>query len=177
MTKEQEKQKQNKKILLASGCAVLAAVGIGTAVFLNMDRGKNGLELEANATVGQMPGVDEETRRKQLQEILDKSKIAFSINTSPMFDNKTGELNLLLENPSNNAKLLTAQIVLAGQEKPIYESKALVPRFPGSYLESVALDKPLSPGTYDAVVYLNAYDEETQELIGQTGAQIKIISV
>ena len=168
MTKEQEKQKQKKKILLASGCAVLAAVGIGTAVFLNMDRGKNGLELEANATVGEMPGVDEETRRKQLQEILDKSKIAFSINTSPMFDNKTGEMNLLLENPSNNAKLL------AGQEKPIYESKALVP---GSYLESVALDKPLSPGTYDAIVYLNAYDEETQELIGQTGAQIKIISV
>jgi hypothetical protein len=91
-----------------------------------------------------------------------------------MFDNKTGEMNLLLENPSNNAKLITAQIVLAGQEKPIYESKALVP---GSYLESVALDKPLSPGTYDAIVYLNAYDEETQELIGQTGAQIKIISV
>ena len=174
MTKEQEKQKQKKKILLASGCAVLAAVGIGTAVFLNMDRGKNGLELEANATVGEMPGVDEEKRRKQLQEILDKSKIAFSINTSPMFDNKTGEMNLLLENPSNNAKLITAQIVLAGQEKPIYESKALVP---GSYLESVALDKPLSPGTYDAIVYLNAYDEETQELIGQTGAQIKIISV
>ena len=174
MTKEQEKQKQKKKILLASGCAVLAAVGIGTAVFLNMDLGKNGLELEANATVGEMPGVDEETRRKQLQEILDKSKIAFSINTSPMFDNKTGEMNLLLENPSNNAKLITAQIVLAGQEKPIYESKALVP---GSYLESVALDKPLSPGTYDAIVYLNAYDEETQELIGQTGAQIKIISV
>lgn len=94
MTKELEKQKQKKKILLASGCAVLAAVGIGTAVFLNMDRGKNGLELEANATVGEMPGVDEETRRKQLQEILDKSKIAFSINTNPMFDSKTGETDL-----------------------------------------------------------------------------------
>lgn len=161
-----------KKVLIASGCAVLAAAGIGAAIFFFQQQG--GLEMEANATIGSMPGIDEATRRKQLQEMLDESKIAFSINTNPLYDVKTGQMNLLLENPSNNAKLLTAEIRLAGEEDAIYQSKAMRP---GSYLENVTLEKPLAPGTYGATVYLKAYHEETQALIGQTGAEIIITAV
>lgn len=161
-----------KKILIASGCAALAAAGICAAVFLLQPRG--GLEMEANATIGSMPGIDEATRRRQLQETLDESKIAFSINTNPWYDIKTGQMDLLLENPSNNAKLLTAEIRLEGGEEAIYQSKAMQP---GSYLENVTLEKPLAPGTYDATVYLKAYNEETQELIGQAGAEITITAV
>lgn len=160
---------KKQKALLATGCAFVAVAGICAAVLLHDP--KTGLDLEANATMGQMPGVDEETRRKQLQEILDKSKIAFSVNTNPMYDRQTGEVNLMLENPANNAKLLTAEITLSGQSGTIYQSKAMVP---GSFLETVKLDKPLNPGTYDATVLLKAYDEETQELLGQTGAEITI---
>lgn len=161
-----------KKILIASGCAALAVAGICAAVFLLQPRG--GLEMEANATIGSMPGIDEATRRRQLQEMLDESKIAFSINTNPLYDVKTGQMNLLLENPSNNAKLLTVEIRLAGEEEPIYQSKAILP---GSYLENVKLEKPLAPGTYDATVFLRGYHQETQALIGQTGAEITITAV
>lgn len=166
---ERVKTMKKQKVLIASGCAVVAALGIGVAVFLNMDR--SGLEMEANATVGEMPGIDAATRLKQLQEQLDNSKIAFSVNTNPMFSNATRSMNLLLENPANNAKLLTAEIVLAGEEEPVYTSKAIAP---GSYLETVTLSKTLSPGSHEATVYLKAYDQETQAMIGQTGATIRI---
>lgn len=161
-----------RKILIASGCAVLTAAGIVTAAFLLNQR--EGLAMEANATVGTMPGIDEETRRKQLQEMLDNSKIAFSVNTNPLYDRETGRINLLLENPSNNAKLLTAELRLAGEEETVYQSGAMTP---GSYLETVPLTESLAPGSYEATLLLKAYDEETEELIGQTGAEITITAV
>ena len=101
----------------------------------------NSLELENNATVGIMPGIDREQRLKELQNELDKGLIAFSINTSPLFDPKTQEGNLMLENPKNNAKLLVAQVVLNEGQKTLYTSKAIQP---GSYLERIRLEQPLA---------------------------------
>ena len=87
--------------------------------------------------------------------------IAFSINTSPLFDPKTQEGNLMLENPKNNAKLLVAQVVLNEGQKTLYTSKAIQP---GSYLERIRLEQPLAEGD----------DEQTQDLIGQTGAAVTL---
>ncbi len=124
-----------------------------------------------NATIGVLPGIDIDERRKQLQDMLDKSVIAFSINTSPVFLNGTSEGNLLIENPGNNAKLLQVRILINDSEEEIYASKYIKP---GSYIENVKLDKVLEKGVYDATAYFSAYDEETTEFIGQTGAQITL---
>lgn len=129
------------------------------------------LELEKNVTLGILPGVDLDERQKQLQAQLDDSQIAFSVNTNPVFDTGKSQGNLLLENPANNAKLLTAEIVLDETGEVVYQSKALIP---GSYLEKVGLDKNLPKGSYPATVYLKAYREDTQALIGQTGAAITL---
>ena len=91
-------------------------LGIACFLLLQMLPSRNSLELENNATVGIMPGIDREQRLKELQNELDKGLIAFSINTSPLFDPKTQEGNLMLENPKNNAKLLVAQVVLKNDE-------------------------------------------------------------
>lgn len=131
----------------------------------------NGLEIEENAQMGIMPGIDLEERQKQLQEELDNSMIAFSVNTNPVFEDKEAEGNLMIENPVHNAKLLVAEIILEETNEIIYTSKALLP---GSYLENVKLDKPLEKGKYEALVELKAYSEETKELIGQTAAGITI---
>ena len=100
-----------------------------------------------------------------------KSKIAFSINTSPVFLNGTAKGNLLIENPGNNAKLLKVSIKIDDTEEEVYASNYLKP---GTYIESVALDKVLEKGTYNATAYFLAYDETDGEYIGQTGAQITI---
>ena len=109
------------------------------------------MEFDDNATAGIMPGVDVDERRKELQNLLDRSMIAFSINTSPVFLNGTSEGTLLNEE--------------------VYASKYLKP---GTYIENVKLDKVLKKGTYDATAYFSAYDEETTEYIGKTGAQITL---
>ena len=129
------------------------------------------LLYDDNATVGILPGIDVDERQKQLQDALDRSLIAFSINTSPVFLNGTSKGNLLIENPGNNAKLLKVRIKIDDTEEEVYASNYLKP---GTYIDSVSLDKVLEKGTYDATAYFSAYDEANGEYIGETGAQITI---
>lgn len=164
--------KSKKRILLIAGIILLVAATITACYFIFSNKEEDtGLVYEDNATVGDMPGVDIDERRKQLQEMLDESMIAFSINTSPVFLNGTSEGNLLIENPGNNAKLLKISIVINDTDEEVYSSNFLKP---GTYIENAKLDKVLEKGTYDATAYFSAYKEDTGDYIGRTGAQLAI---
>ena len=129
------------------------------------------LQLDDNATMGVLPGIDITERQAQLQEQLDESMIAFSINSSPVFADGGAEGNLMLENPEHNAKLLVAEIYLDDTQELIYQSKAIPA---GAYIENAMLDKVLEPGEYQATAYFKAYREDDRSFIGQAGAAIKI---
>lgn len=163
--------KGKKRMLTVAAVLLLIAVTVAVCYYLFHKKDDPDLLFDDNATIGIMPGVDIDERRKELQDLLDKSVIAFSINTSPVFLNGTSKGNLLIENPGNNAKLLKVRIVIDDTEEEVYASKYLKP---GTYIENVKLDKVLEKGSYDATAYFLAYDEETTEYIGQTGAQITI---
>ncbi len=163
---------KEKKGLLLLCCVTIVAILAG-AVFLFTQRppSGNGLVLDDNATMGTLPGIDMEQRQKELQQQLDETMIAFSINSSPVFASGRAEGNLMLENPENNAKLLVVEIHLDGTDEIIYQSKALPI---GSYIENARLDKVLEPGTYPATAYFKAYRESDQAFVGQAGAAITI---
>lgn len=164
-----EKRTAQRGILAASAVLLLCT---GAVLALRQPQ-QSGLAWEENAMVGFMPGVDLETRRKQLQQELDESQIAFSLNSSPAFvlENGIPTGKLMLENPGNNHKLLTAELQLSATGETLYQSGALRP---GSYLEEVALNRTLPAGEYPITVYLRAYREDTEELIGQTGASVTL---
>ncbi len=65
----------------------------------------------------------------------------------------------------------SVSLVINKTNEEVYASKYLKP---GTYIENVKLDKVLKKGTYDATAYFSAYDEETTEYIGKTGAQITL---
>lgn len=165
-----KKAKRKKKFLLIFGVCLLLAAG---AIFfaLRSQSQKNNLEMDDNALMGDLPGVDMEQRRAELQKQLDESMIAFSINTNPVFASGRSEGNLMLENPTHNAKLVVVEIYLDETNELIYRSKALPV---GSYIENVTLDKVLEPGQYAATAYFNAYRESDQSFVGQAGAAINI---
>lgn len=163
--------KNKKRALIIIAVILLLLITIAVCYFLFTKKDTNDLQYDDNATTGILPGVDVDERRKELQNQLDRSMIAFSINTSPVILNGTAEGNLLIENPGNNAKLLRVSIVVDKTEEEIYASKYLKP---GTYIENVKLDKVLEKGTYNATAYFKAYEEESGEYIGQTGAQITI---
>lgn len=158
-----------KKIMILS--SILLIAGISTASYFLYFKNKSDIEYEDNATIGVMPGIDIEKRREELQKKLDESVIAFSINTSPVFASGASEGNLMIENPEQNQKLIVAQIKIDNYEQPIYESKYIKP---GSYIENIKLNKVLDKGTYDAIAYFKAYNQETRDYIGETSAKITI---
>lgn len=163
--------KGKKRALIIAGILLLLILTIAVCYFLFTGKDDEDLLYDDNATAGIMPGVDVDERRKELQNLLDRSMIAFSINTSPVFLNGTSEGNLLIENPGNNAKLLQVRIVINDTGEEVYASKYIKP---GTYIESAKLDKVLEKGTYDATAYFSAFEEESAAYIGQTGAQIAI---
>ncbi len=163
--------KGKKRALIIAGILLLLILTIAVCYFLFTGKDDEDLLYHDNATAGIMPGVDVDERRKELQNLLDRSMIAFSINTSPVFLNGTSEGNLLIETPGNNAKLLRVSILINETDEEIYASRYLKP---GTYIENVKLDKVLEKGTYDATAYFLAYEEDSGEYIGQTGAQITI---
>ncbi len=163
--------KSKKRVLTVTGIFILIAATVLVCYILFRPKDDPGILYDNNASTGILPGIDIDERRKQLQEMLDRSMIAFSINTSPVFLNGTSEGNLLIENPGNNAKLLQVRIVINDTGEEIYASKYIKP---GTYIESAKLDKVLEKGTYDATAYFSAFEEESAAYIGQTGAQIAI---
>lgn len=168
---ETEKKRIGKKGIILAGVVVVAAVCAAVWLFSGQTEGKEGLQLDENATIGILPGVDLEQRRAELQEQLDEGMIAFSVNTSPVFESGRAEGNLMLENPENNAKLLIAEIYMDETNELIYSSRAIPP---GSYIENAMLDKVLDPGEYPATVFFKAYRESDETYIGQSGAAINI---
>lgn len=94
---------------LLPACAICVLLAAAVILFANRKPGDS-LELADNATMGILPGVDLAQRQSELQQLLDESMISFSINTSPVFETGGAEGNLMLENPSNNAKLLVVEI-------------------------------------------------------------------
>lgn len=163
-------KKQSKKPLVIVCLCLLAVVAGGAAFWLTRED-TDPLALDDNATMGVLPGIDITERQAQLQEQLDESMIAFSINTSPVFATGGSEGNLMLENPEHNAKLLVAEIYLDDTRELIYQSKAIPA---GAYIENAMLDKVLEPGEYQATAYFKAYREDDRSFIGQAGAAIKI---
>ena len=157
-------------LYLAGMCLMMAVTAV-ICWYLFHKKEETGLVFDDNASVGVLPGIDIDERRKQLQEELDDSLIAFSINTSPVFLNGTAKGNLLIENPGNNAKLLRVSIIADDTQEELYSSGYLKP---GTYIENAKLDKVLEKGSYPATAYFSAYDEATAKYIGQTGAQITV---
>ncbi len=163
--------KAKKRTLSVIGILAVVAVTVAVCYVLFHKKPDSGLQFDDNATTGILPGVDIDQRRKELQDKLDRSMIAFTINTSPVFLNGTSKGNLLIENPGNNAKLLQVRIVADETGEELYTSKYLKP---GTYIENARLDKALEKGAYPATAYFMAYEEESAKYIGQTGAQLTI---
>lgn len=166
---EGETKKRKKRLLamICVACLLAAAAGI----FLALRNRGDSLELDENATIGLLPGIDVAQRQAELQQLLDESMIVFTINTNPVFERGGSEGNLMLENPVNNAKLLVVELYLDETEELIYKTKALPA---GSYIENDRLDKLLEPGDYPATAYFKAYREDDHSYIGQVGAALTI---
>ena len=128
---------------------------------------------EANIIEGDIPGKSREDIQRELDEIVEEGMLAMSINATPS-GKLTGEdkkVNWLIENPSNQGKLIRVEVWRDDTGEKIYETGAIPP---GNYVEAAPLNVEMEPGQYICTARFYAYKEETEGYIGQAAAQIRL---
>lgn len=126
-----------------------------------------------NATVGALPGRTEEQIREMLQQQVDDTSIAFTINSSPVFANGSAKGDLMLESPANNTNNIRFVIVRDDTAEQLYDSGLMRPN---SYILEDALqtDTPLAAGSYPCTATITLYSAGTGEPLGLVQAALTI---
>lgn len=159
-----------KKILIFS----IVPIVVSTAIFVfiekkKQDEGGTGISGYVLGN-GIEPGLTEEEIRALLNKEVDKSKIAFSINSEPVFDGKKG--NIVFANPRYSAHNIDLTVNLDGKE--IIKTAKISP---DQYIEEISLlGKPLKKGKHNAIATIKAYDKNTDEVVGEVAIEMIITS-
>ena len=175
MEKKQENRKKNLlPVVTALLTCFLAATGI--CIYLLMEREpaqSSSLNYEANVVIGDIPGKSAEERQRELNAVVEEGMLSMSINVTPSgyVDGKDRTVNWLIENPSNQGKLIRVEIIREDTGELVYKTGAIRP---GSYVESAEPLSDMPEGVYDCTAVFYAYKEETEELIGQAAASIRL---
>jgi uncharacterized protein YxeA len=147
-------KKQRNKIFV--GIYILLIIIIGAIAFF-LVRGKDE-DTKRNVVVTE-ENVDEIIENMADEEYIEPGYYSASMNTEWHFENgESVSKDAYVENLVENTNDVFFDVYLIDDEdKPILESPIL-PR--GSRLEDIALDKDLSPGTYECIMVYHLVDEE-----------------
>lgn len=150
-------------------------LAVGTAVFFWLDPfgKKDGLAFEANVTVGAVDNLSKQELIARMEKQVADSMLTMSINASPSMSRSKSKkgVNWLIENPSNQGKLIRVEVFRDDTKEKIYETGALKPN---TYVTGTPLLVDMPVGTYSCTAMFYSYHLETQKPMGQAGAQITL---
>lgn len=166
---------ENKKSMLKKIIIISIPVFISAGVFLYI---KNTKKADFGGTgisgyvIGE--GIEPDLTPEEIQELLnkevDKSKIAFSIYSEPIFEGKKGVI--MFANPRYSAHNIDLKVTLDGKE--IIKTAKISP---DQYIEEISLlGKPLKKGKYNAIGTITAYDQKTDKVVGEVSVEMIITS-
>lgn len=152
MKKEYKEAFKNFFVLL------LLATGISVSGYLVVKQALNNKEKSNSVEEGE-----------KIEGKLDKTQLVMKINSKITLEDGTSKGKIGIENKSNNVYDIVVKIYLKDSNELIYESTLLKP---GDKIEKAKLDKKLEKGTYKAIAYFEAYENEVQQ--GRSGVEIEI---
>lgn len=161
-------------LVLALGTFCMAGAAAGVYFSRNRPAGNHtGLVYESNVVMGDIPGKTPEEKQRELDAVVEEGMLAMSMNATPSgkVSGADRSINWLIENPSNQGKLIRVEVTRDDTGEKIYETGAIPP---GSYVESAPPDKAMDAGTYDCTALFLAYREDSEEYVGQAAVKIKL---
>lgn len=156
---------------------IIALILLSSASIAFMVVSKKKQDINGSSISGYIigDGIEPNLTPEEIQELLnkqvDKSKIAFSIYTEPVFKGKKG--TIMFANPRYSAHNIDLKVTLDGKE--IIKTGKISP---DQYIEEITLlgNKPLEKGEHKAVGVVSAYDRETDKFIGEVVVDMTITS-
>lgn len=165
MEAEGKKPLDRKRVLII--LLLLVSLGIGGWLFLKQD----GFRFDSAAEDGSLDGLTKEQIQELMNDKVDKSMLAISINSTPVFEDGKGKGSLRIENAANNNYNMRVRIVIDNEQKQIYYSDGIRP---GQMIREDYLDEVLDRGTYACTATFEAYDEDRKKA-GEAKAQLNIV--
>ena len=168
------KKRRFTKLVLVLGMFCMAGTAAG--VYLSQNRPQEkpaGLVYESNVVMGNSPGKTPEEIQRELDSVVEEGMLAMSMNATPSgrVSGVDRTVNWLIENPSNQGKLIRVEITRDDTGEKIYETGAIPP---GSYVEAAPPDVVMEAGDYDCTAVFLAYQEEDEKYVGQAAVKIKL---
>ena len=165
MEAEGKKPLDRKRVLII--LLLLVSLGIGGWLFLKQD----GFRFDSAAEDGSLDGLTKEQIQELMNDKVDKSMLAISINSTPVFEDGKGKGSLRIETAANNNYNMRVRIVIDNEQKQIYYSDGIRP---GQMIREDYLDEVLDRGTYACTATFEAYDEDGKKA-GEAKAQLNIV--
>ena len=156
------KEGKNGKIVIIAGAVIIIAL-LGIIMFM-LASGKGDKEEPKKRNVVVNESNAESVAAQMIeegQEFVEPGYYTVSMDTDWHFSKGDAVSDdAWVDNLMENTNDVYFDVFLAeNEEEAIYQSP-VIPR--GSYLEQIALDKPLEKGTYDCVIVYHLVDEEQE---------------
>ena len=164
-------KKKSPRLPVLILCAVLAAVAAGGGVYYVSTHREGGFRFDDAAVDGNLEGMSEREIRELMQNKVDESMLAISINTSPEFPDGSSKGTLRIENNASNRYNMTVAIVRDDTGETIYQSAGIRP---GQMIEEDELDVDLEKGDYPCTATFTAYETENNTAMGEAAAKLTI---
>lgn len=123
--------------------------------------------------------VSDTVSQEELQQMMDDSMIAISINATPVFADANSQGNLQIENLAINKRLFRIEIYLNSDieqgdfSSPIYQTDGYLA--PDSHIQNDTLDTKLPAGAYPCTAFFRSYAlDDPHEYMGSASAGITI---
>jgi len=172
----QNNNKENKgmmKTLIILILVLLLLIGGVLCYFFVIrpnSRGIKGGQREADALKGSLSVMSDEEIQQALNDIVEEGMFRISI-ASNIIAIEDGKAQLRIENNIQNRYIMQVSIYLDENGEEIYSTNLIDP---GYYIQEAELDKHLDPGEYQATAIFTALYPDTEEIVGQAGAQVTI---
>lgn len=173
---KEDRGKKRRFIAAVAAVGMFCMAGTAAGVYLSRSRPAEepaGLVYESNVVMGDIPGKSPEEIQRELNSVVEEGMLAMSMNATPsgQVSGPDQSINWLIENPSNQGKLIRVEITRDDTGEKIYETGAIPP---GSYVEAAPPDVKMEAGYYDCTALFLAYREESEEYVGQAAVKIKL---
>ena len=148
-------------LALALGCA------LGYQSCSNTSEGR-----DPNAALGQLEGKSPEEIQAELDRIVEEGMLNISIASVVEFADGTAPGELAIENVANNHYLVKVEITRDDTGEVIFNTGFIEPNH---HIQHAKLNVDLDAGTYACTAVFSGYDPQTEELVGQAGANITVV--
>lgn len=146
---------------------IMCLIAAGALLFF----GQGANKATRQGTAGQLEGKTQEEIQAELDRVVDEGMFNISIANVVQFADGTSEGELRIENVPGNHYLMRVAIILDDTGEQVYETDMIEPNH---HIQRDALDVVLPAGQYSATAMFSAYDQQTEEQVGQAAAKILI---